>query len=120
MTTKNVLAGIPVSNLDEAVEWYTHLLNRRPDSRPMPEVAEWHFPDGAWLQLFSDVRRAGTSSTTFVESDLASRISSLDRLRIQVLSESASDLVKTAVVNDPDGNQLVFAESQAIDNPSTG
>jgi len=109
--TTNVLAGIAVQDLDEAIDWYERLLDRAPDARPMSEVAEWKFDKGGWLQVFADSTRAGRSSATLVEDDLDARLSDLRAKAIDVRSTSDGESVKTAIVDDPDGNQLVFAES---------
>ena len=36
----------------------------------MPEVAEWRFERGGWIQVFHDERRAGSSSVTLAVDDL--------------------------------------------------
>lgn len=107
----NALAGIAVRDLPGSVEWYARLLDRRPDARPMPEVAEWKFSKGGWIQVFEDPDRAGSSSVTLVEADLDDRLHDLRSKGIDVASTSDSREVRTAIVADPDGNQLVFAQS---------
>jgi hypothetical protein len=54
MSIKNALASIAFRDLNSAVQWYQKVLGTAPDSRPMPEVAEWKFERGGWL-----VRRSG-------------------------------------------------------------
>ena len=77
----------------------------------MPEVAEWRFPKGGWLQVFQDGRRAGSSSTTLVVSSLDEQLSELKTKGIAIGQTTATRMVKTAIVTDPDGNQIVFAEA---------
>jgi catechol 2,3-dioxygenase-like lactoylglutathione lyase family enzyme len=116
MTIKNSLAGVAVKDLDAAIRWYTKLLDRKPDARPMDELAEWKFSSGGWMQVFTDSERAGSSSITLVETDLASRLEFLAKAGIHVRNQSDGDYVKTAIVRDPDGNQIVFAESTSPAN----
>ncbi len=111
--TTNALAGIAVKDLADAVPWYERLLDRAPDAQPMPEVAEWSFANGGWIQVFEDAERAGRSSVTLVERSLDERVSDLESKAIEIRSTSDTESVRTAIVADPDGNQLVFA--QAVD-----
>jgi len=107
----NALAGIAVKDLRAAIPWYERLLDRSPDARPMPEVAEWKFDAGGWIQVFEDPDRAGRSSVTFVEPDLDERVSDLRAKTIAIRGATDAESVRTAIVDDPDGNQLVFAQS---------
>ena len=61
MPIENVLASVAVGDLDAAVKWYEKLLDM-PASRPMAEVAEWRFPRGGGLQVYSLPERAGSGS----------------------------------------------------------
>lgn len=115
MTIKNILAGVAVSDFETAVAWYQQLIGRRPDDEPMPGFAEWEFEKGGWLQVFKDVERAGCASVTLVENNLEERLADLQQKKIVVVKQSAKDQVKTAIINDADGNQLVFAEAQSPD-----
>src|SRR5687767_7291829 len=64
VTIKNALASIAVKDLAAAVRWYEQVLGKPPDSRPMPEVAEWKFERGGWLQVYMLPERAGAGSVT--------------------------------------------------------
>ncbi|HKY95540.1 MAG TPA: VOC family protein [Kiloniellales bacterium] len=110
MAVTNALAGVAVRRLPQAVAWYRRLLDRKPDTQPMEGLAEWAFPDGGWIQLFEDAGRAGRSSVTLMESDLDARLADLDRKGIAVESCSSSEQVRVAIVRDPDGNLVVFAQ----------
>jgi hypothetical protein len=111
MSVINVLAAIPVRNFTGSVMWYERLLDRPPDSRPMDGLAEWSFDRGGWMQIYADESRAGFCSVTMVENDLDERLQKLEQKGIEVGRKSQSNYVKTAIVRDPDGNQLVFAEA---------
>jgi predicted enzyme related to lactoylglutathione lyase len=109
---QNVLAGVAVSDLRTAATWYEKLLDRDADTRPMPEVIEWHFDRGGWLQVFSDQQRAGSSSVTLTVDDLESTLRSLQDKGIDVLSVHRSEQVDTAILQDPDRNQVVIAHAK--------
>jgi catechol 2,3-dioxygenase-like lactoylglutathione lyase family enzyme len=116
MTIKNALAGVPVSNLQASIEWYTRLIGRKPDQRLMPEVAEYHFPIGGWCQLFEDRERAGKTSFTLVVDALDETLAGLKAAGIRYADPTRTELVDTAIVHDPDRNQIVFAQSKSPKN----
>src|ERR1700675_2133259 len=66
MPILNALASVAVKNLAAAVVWYEKVFGRPPDSRPMPEVAEWGFERGGGLQVYQLPERAGSGSFTLV------------------------------------------------------
>lgn len=51
MPIQSALASIAVKDLSTSVPWYEKLLGKPADSRPMPEVTEWKFERGGWLQV---------------------------------------------------------------------
>lgn len=113
MTTKNVLAGVAVNDLEAAIDWYALLLGRMPDLQPMKEVAEWEFSGGGWMQVFENRHQAGSSSVTLVETDVEERIADLKAKGIAISSAIRSDSVAIAIIADPDGNQIVFAQGKS-------
>lgn len=112
MTIDNVLASAAVKDLDQAAAWYEKLLGA-PGKRPMPEVAEWSFPNGGGLQVYEGAARAGNCSFTAVVRDVEEQVRKLDALNIDTSNRTSSDLVKTVMIRDPDGNSIAFA--QALD-----
>jgi len=112
MTVKNALAGIAVRNLEKSVVWYQQLLGRQPDTRPMDQLAEWRFEVGGWIQVFEDKGRAGSSSVTLVDTNVAERIADLKAKGITIESEIDAEPIKVAIITDPDGNRIVFAEGK--------
>ena len=111
MSIVNALAGIAVRDIDVAVRWYEKILG--PGSRPMDDLAEWQLPNGGGLQVFEDGRRAGLCSVTLVVEDLDREIAGLESRGIHIHETSRSDLVDVAIVQDQDGNQVVFAHSRS-------
>lgn len=116
MTIKNALAGVAVKNLDDAVAWYTTLIGRAPDDQPMPEVHEYSFGGGGWLQIFADADRAGKSSLTLTVDSIDDTIAALKTHGIESTEPTRSDYVDTTTVIDPDGNRIVFAEAKSAAN----
>lgn len=111
MSIVNALAGIAVRDIDAAVDWYEQILG--PASRPMEEVAEWQLPKGGCLQVFEDGNRAGLSSVTLMVEDLDQQITGLESKGITIGETSRSSMVDLAIVQDHDGNQVVFAHAKS-------
>lgn len=107
----NALAGIAVEDIGAAIAYYERLFGRPADARPMSEVAEWKFPTGGWVQVFTDSDRAGASLVTLIVSDLAEVLETLDLQGIKPVARRSGDFAKTAIFRDPDGNQLVFSQT---------
>jgi hypothetical protein len=59
MPIRNAIASVAVKNVRAASQWYERLFGRPADSKPMPEVAEWKFERGGWLQVYQLPERAG-------------------------------------------------------------
>ena len=112
MPIENALASVAVKDLNAAVDWYGRVLGKPPDSRPMPEVAEWKFERGGWLQVYQLPARAGSGSVTLAVTSLDDQIGHLGRLQIDTSQRSSGDKVRTVMLADPDGNHLAFAEAR--------
>lgn len=112
MTITNALAGIAVDDINTAIDFYEILFGRRPDARPMNEVAEWKLPGGSWVQVFTDADRAGASSLTLVVDDLAEDLGRLGLHGLKPVAKAMGDFFKTAKFRDPDGNQIILSQPQ--------
>jgi hypothetical protein len=111
MSIDNAIASVPVRDLAAAVAWYEALLARPADSTPMPEVAEWKFPRGGWLQVYELPERAGNGSVTLAVSDLDQVVAHVEKLGIDSSDRSSVAQVKTLMIRDMDGNHIAFAEA---------
>lgn len=111
MKIKNAIASLAVTDLKASVTWYEKLFERPPDSTPMPEVAEWKFERGGWLQVYQLPERAGQGSCTLAAIDLEETIAHLQSLGIDTSQQTSGNKVKTVMIVDPDGNHLAFAEA---------
>lgn len=112
MTIRNVLASVPVKDLSAAVEWYSRVLGRPADTTPMPEVAEWKFEGGGWLQVYAGPDRAGGGSFTLAVDDMDQALADLKALGIDVGDQGSGKQTRTVMVKDPDGNSLAFAYTE--------
>ncbi len=113
LDVSSVLAGVAVSDMDQAVAWYTAFLGRGPDALPMPPLADWHFSGGYTLQIVLDVERAGGSTVTLNVADIQAAAANLASRKMTVeVDDTTSDKVKLATVTDPDGNSVTLVESK--------
>ncbi|MEO6238113.1 MAG: VOC family protein [Vicinamibacterales bacterium] len=111
MSIDNAIASLAVKDVKTAAAWYQRLLGRPADSRPMPDVAEWKFGRGGWLQVYQLPERAGGGSVTLAVSDIESVVAHVRGLGMDTSERSSGAGVKTLMIVDPDGNHLAFAES---------
>jgi predicted enzyme related to lactoylglutathione lyase len=111
MSIDNALASVAVNDLAAAGAWYEKLLGRPADSKPMPEVIEWKFARGGWLQVYELPERAGEGSFTLAVSDLDEAIARARALGVDTSQTTRGARVKTLMIADPDGNHIAFAEA---------
>ena len=77
----------------------------------MPEVAEWEFEGGGWLQVYELSERAGHGSFTLSVSSLAEQVVRLDEQSVAHGEPTMGDRVNIVMIKDPDGNSIAFAEA---------
>ena len=111
MSIDNAIASVAVKNLKSALVWYEALLGKAADSTPMPEVAEWKFARGGWLQIYQLPERAGSGSCTLAVSDIEEIVAHVQKLGIDANQRSSGAKVSTLMIVDPDGNHIAFAEA---------
>ena len=111
MSIENALASVAVKNLPTAAAWYEKVLGKPADSKPMPEVQEWQFDRGGWLQVYQLPERAGNCSFTLAVSSLDDEVARLSRMGIDTRERSSGAKARTLMITDPDGNHIAFAEA---------
>ena len=110
MTISNALASVAVKDIQVAAQWYAKVIGRAADSMPMPELAEWKFPSGGWLQVYALPERAGSCSCTLAVSNIDEEAARLEKLGVAT-GNQMGEQVKVYMVKDPDGNSIAFAQS---------
>ena len=104
--------GIPVANFKAASLWYEHLLGRSPDMIPHDSEAVWQISESGWLYVVQDLERAaGNALLTLIVEDLDAQIAELLQRDI-IISEfdERPGTYRKAIVKDPEGNTVEFAE----------
>lgn len=113
MSASNVLASLAVKNVETSLVWYESVLGRPADARPTPELAEWEFEGGGWLQVYQLAERAGTGSCTLVKRDMDARMHRIATAGITVAHISSSEHARVIMIKDPDGNSVAISEEHA-------
>jgi predicted enzyme related to lactoylglutathione lyase len=112
MAIVNAFASLAVRNLTASMRWYEKLFGRPADSRPMPEVAEWKFERGGWLQVYQLHERAGAGSVTLAVQDLEEQLAELRRLGVEPGKPLVTSRARVIMIKDPDGNSIAFTEAR--------
>src|SRR4051795_8973391 len=103
-TITDLFAGVPVSDLDAGIDWYTRLFGRPPDLRVNQELL-WSIDEHAWLFIEPNAASAGAGRITMT-------VTGLDTLLARLVSQGVdhgpidtySNGVRHVAVPDPDGN----------------
>lgn len=107
MAFTNLLAVLPVADVETSRPWFTALFGRPEDNNPMPSLIEWQVLRGAWLQVFCDADRAGSGLFNLAVDDLDA---TLAELRARGLEPGevveANKGVRLSALTDPDGNTI--------------
>ena len=106
----NALASVAVKDIKAAAEWYAKVIGRPADSTPMPELAEWKFPGGGWLQVYALPERAGSCSCTLSTSSIDAEAARLEKVGVSTGAQ-IGEQVKVFMIKDPDGNSIAFAQA---------
>jgi catechol 2,3-dioxygenase-like lactoylglutathione lyase family enzyme len=110
-----VVAGVPVSDLDISIDWYVRLFGRPPDLRVGDEVL-WDVDEHATLFIEPNAARAGAGRITFAVEGLDALLDGLAERGIEHEPiETYSNGVRHVRIPDPDGNAIAYAEQ-----PNTG
>lgn len=105
-----LFAGVPVSDLDASVDWYTRFFGRPPDMRVGDEVL-WDIDDHATLFIEPNAGQAGAGRITFAVAGLDALLEGLAAQGIEHEPiETYSNGVRHVKIPDPDGNSIAFAE----------
>jgi catechol 2,3-dioxygenase-like lactoylglutathione lyase family enzyme len=106
----DLFAGVPVSDLDVSIDWYTRFFGRPPDHRVGDEVL-WEIDEHATLFIEPDAAQAGAGRITLAVTGLDAHLERLAAARIEHEPiEAYSNGVRHVKVPDPDGNAIAFAE----------
>ncbi len=109
MNLQKVYTALLTADLATAEGWYTKLLGRGPDYRPMDRLVQWELYDQGGVALSTDDEIAGRGVMFLIVDDVASSAVRLQGLGIVLGDDIEGDYSTLAQVRDPDGNLLTLA-----------
>jgi catechol 2,3-dioxygenase-like lactoylglutathione lyase family enzyme len=109
MKPQKIYSALLTTDLAAAESWYTKLLGRGPDYRPMETLIQWDLFAQGGLQLATDDNLAGNGALFLIVADVAAERQRLRDLGILLSDDIQGDYSTLAQVRDPDGNQITLA-----------
>ena len=104
-----LFAGVPVSDLDASLDWYTRFFGRPPTLRVGDEIL-WDLDEHATLFIEPNAAQAGAGRITLGVTGLDALLEHFAAQRIEHEPvETYSNGVRHVKVPDPDGNAIAFA-----------
>lgn len=110
MDVTSLYAVISVADVPSAEGFYTALLGRAPDDRPMDGLIQWRLAGGAGLQVVRDAEKAGSSLLTIITPDMAAARTALGEAGLELGPDIKGTYGVIAHLDDPDGNRVTLAE----------
>lgn len=109
MTLQKIYTALLTADLEAAEGWYTKLLGRGPDYRPMDTLVQWELFHQGGLMLSSSDEIADRGVMFLYVDDIAAERRRLQGLGIALGDNIEGDYSTLAQVRDPDGNLLTLA-----------
>jgi catechol 2,3-dioxygenase-like lactoylglutathione lyase family enzyme len=118
MNLQKIYTALLTSDLAAAEDWYTKLLGRGPDHRPMDTLVQWELFDQGGLMLSTSDEIAGSGAVFCYVDDVASERRRLRSQGIKLGDDIEGDYSTLAQVRDPDGNLVTLATPPSRPFPS--
>lgn len=109
MNLQKIYTSLLTADLAAAEAWYTKLLGRGPDHRPMDTLLHWEFAGQGGLMLSSSDEIAGSGAMFLYVDDLAAERSRLQSLGLVLGNDIEGDYSTLAQLHDPNGNLVTLA-----------
>jgi predicted enzyme related to lactoylglutathione lyase len=109
MQLKKIYSVLLADDIDAAEAWYSKLLGRPPDFRPMKTMVQWEISDRGGLAVASDDIIGSTGAVFLVVDDIETERRRLNSLDIEIGDDLEGDYSTLAQVADPDGNLITLA-----------
>jgi catechol 2,3-dioxygenase-like lactoylglutathione lyase family enzyme len=104
-----LFAGIPVSDLEVAKDFYERLLGAEPSFLPNDTEAVWTLDHQRHVYVELDAERAGGGLVTLFVEDLRARVEAIGRRGIRPATDETYDNgVRKVTYRDADGNEVGF------------
>ncbi|MBR0652230.1 VOC family protein [Roseomonas terrae] len=109
MNIQKSYTALFTADLLAAEGWYTKLLGRGPDYRPMETMVQWELSAEGGVALSTDDLIAGSGVMFLIVDDVAAERRRLQGLGIVLGDDIEGDYSTLAQLRDPDGNLITLA-----------
>lgn len=109
MKLQKTYISLLVKNLSISEEWYTKLLGRHPDNRPMDSLVQREISEQSGLAICTDDEIANKGAIFIYVEDVEAERDRLQNLGIVLGENIQGDYSTLAQIVDPDGNLLTLA-----------
>jgi hypothetical protein len=109
MNLQKMYTALLTADLVAAEFWYTKLLGRGPDNRPMDTLVQWELFEHSGIALSTDDEIAGRGAMFLYVKDVEIERGRLQGLGIVLGDDVEGDYSTLAQVRDPDGNLITLA-----------
>lgn len=107
--TVDLFAGLPVSDYQRALAWYTRLLGAGPAFFPNATEAVWELAEHRYLYIKELPGHPGQALHTVFVGDLDQRVEGIRGRGIEpAAQETYGNGVRKVTYRDPDGNEIGF------------
>jgi hypothetical protein len=111
-----LFAGICVSDLEVATDWYVRLLGDQPSFLPNDTEAVWELAEQRSIYIKLQPEKAGYSVVTFFVDDLNERVVEIAERGIEPSQREAYENgVQKVLYCDPDGNEVGFGGASTVE-----
>ena len=118
MNLQKIYTALLTADLVAAESWYTKLLGRGPDYRPMDTLVQWELFGQGGLMLSTSDEIAGTGMVFLYVDDISAERRRLQSLGVVLGDDIEGDYSTLAQVRDPDGNLITLATPPSRPFPS--
>lgn len=107
--TRQLFAGISVSDYPVALEWYERLLGQPPSFSPNDVESVWDVNESGWVHVEHRHQHAGHALVTIFVDDIEALVASISARGIDpTRRETYGNGVHKATYMDADGNEIGF------------
>jgi predicted enzyme related to lactoylglutathione lyase len=106
----HLFAGCAVADLATALPFYEAVFGRAADLEPHDGERCWRLSESCWVVVLVDPERAGGGNSTVLVADLDSWLAGWSERDVAVASLQPVGGGRKAILIDPDGNSLGFAQ----------
>lgn len=112
MNLTSIIPVLAVDSLEQVHDFYKALFGET-DIEPEAGIAEWEVAEGHYLQVVEIPERAGSGAVVVGCTDVAAFVARARERGVEMDDPQEFDYFTVAVVRDPAGNELQFAQDTA-------